>query len=90
MMKGKRGKRSRVVGPGGSERLSRFCIDCGIRYGRYQRGETFDFGGAQMGSYGEGIGGGRGLVCLDCGRFSRVPDDQVRANRLCASCTSLG
>ncbi|EPS37548.1 hypothetical protein H072_8823 [Dactylellina haptotyla CBS 200.50] len=57
MMRGKRGKLSNEAS---NTRATRFCIQCGVRTGRYIRGTQFDYGG---------IGIRHGLVCKCCGRF---------------------
>ncbi|KAK6525284.1 hypothetical protein TWF694_005429 [Orbilia ellipsospora] len=57
MMKGKRGK---FASGSSINRVTRFCISCGIDTGRYQPGLQFDYGG-----------GGRlhGVLCRKCGKF---------------------
>jgi hypothetical protein len=57
MMKGKRGK----LGQGTvEERSKRFCIPCGTKYRRYQRGTYLQFGGPSA---------WHGFVCRGCGKF---------------------
>src|SRR5437667_362818 len=67
MMKGRRGKHSSVSW-GRDERLDRFCIDCGVAFGRYIPGTKFEFGGSC--ATGDS-GGGRGIVCYGCRKFKR-------------------
>lgn len=87
MMKGKRRKHSRATGDELQPRLNRFCIDCGIRYGRYQAGTVFDFGGARVGYLYQELAGGQGLVCRKCRSFSRLSNDEARMTKLCGSCS---
>ena len=57
MMRGKRGK---SLQPITKYRQGRFCLECGINSGRYQRGTAMAFGGAHD---------GYGRVCDRCGKF---------------------
>lgn len=76
MMKSKRGK----LGQGTVEEKSkRFCIRCGIAYGKYQRGTYLQFGG---------VAGWRGLVCCRCGNFEATQgySEKQVAERRCCMC----
>lgn len=64
MMKGKRGKMSSV-----ENKCGRVCIDCGIRQGKYRRGMSFDYGGAQILPEDAER---KGWVCSYCGDFHSV------------------
>lgn len=85
-MRGRRGKRSGETQPDDTGRLGRFCVDCGIRYGRYRWGDIFDFGGVQSDAHDEDVGSGRGVVCRICGSFSRIRNDAQRLRRVHTSC----
>ena len=86
MMRGRRGKRPESEIQGSDGRLSRFCIDCGIRYGRYKAGTTLQYGGAWLG-ISTSRGGGHGLVCLRCKQFFRITcDSEEMSTRVCSSC----
>ena len=91
-MKGKRGKHSGADfnSTCGTEveRRKRFCIDCGVRHGRYPPGVSFAFGGKSMGSDdNHELWGGYGIVCQRCGKFKRVRDDRVGfRGRTCWAC----
>ena len=62
MMKGKRGK----LGSGTLvDKVTRFCIPCGVATKRYQRGTYLKFGGALRGS---------GKICSTCGQLSAISD----------------
>lgn len=76
MMKGRRGKHGLGTV---AERLQRFCISCGVKQGRYQRGTYMQYGGAF---------GGYGFVCLKCGRFTIAKSglEFEVAQRTCAHC----
>ena len=82
MMKGKRGKRSSVFSET-DERRHRFCIDCGVAYGRYLPGVRFEFGGARIS---DDVGGGYGLVCYECRKFKRIYSELEQGERECQAC----
>jgi hypothetical protein len=86
MMKGKRGKHSAAASMDKDERRKRFCIDCGLCYGKYLPGDTFAFGGAQIGVTGYELGGGHGLVCQQCCQFERVSGVLRTQKRTCLAC----
>lgn len=85
MMKGKRGKHCQSGYEKQTSRLTRFCIECGIRSGRYLPGTTFDVGGVSFSSH-DSIGGGHGLVCQRCKRFERTIWAPVGRSLLCSLC----
>ena len=87
MMKGKRGKHSRNINNSPQGGLRRFCIDCGIKYGRYQAGAIFEFGGVRVSHLDREYGGGDGLVCRQCHSFSRLTQDDRRRASLCTACS---
>jgi hypothetical protein len=70
MLKGKRGKHSGAASAEKDERRKRFCINCGVRYGKYPPGTSFDFGGVQISDMEYELGGGHGLVCQQCRQFN--------------------
>ena len=88
MMRAKRGKHSQAMSDDLGSRLSRFCIDCGVRHGRYQPGTKFSFGGAYITIQGRELGRGEGLVCQYCRSFSRLSSDLERQTRTYTSCSS--
>lgn len=69
------------------EKLSRTCLDCGIRYGYYMSGKVMAYGGAELA---DNSGGGYGIVCVSCGHFRRLDigtkRNQVYRRRNCAEC----
>ncbi|KAH8797254.1 hypothetical protein F5884DRAFT_687977 [Xylogone sp. PMI_703] len=76
MMKGKRGK----LGQGTvRERSKRFCIQCGIKHGRYQAGTYLQFGG--WSAWYE-------FVCRGCGKLevTRYCSEAQVAERRCTVC----
>jgi hypothetical protein len=83
MMKGKRGKHSAAASVDKDERQKRFCIDCGVGYGKYVPGVRFDFGGAYTEHE---LGGGQGLVCWECRQFKRVSGELTYHERTCRAC----
>ncbi len=89
MMKGKRGKHCTLREDKQNLRLSRFCIDCGIRTGRYPPGTTFDFGGYRQWAPDE-VGGGHALICQRCNRFERIEWATLGGTRICSSCYGSG
>ncbi len=86
MMKGKRGKHSAVASIDKDEKRKRFCIDCGVRYGKYRPGVRFEFGGARIGVMEHDLGGGHGLVCQQCRQFKRVSGVLRPQERTCRAC----
>jgi hypothetical protein len=72
MMKGKRRKHSQAY-PDKDERHMRFRIDCGIRYGRYQLGAHFAFGGL----------GSLTNWAVVTGLFARISDSSSGPTWLC-------
>lgn len=90
MMKGKRGKHSDAASVDRDERRKRFCIDCGVRYGRYLPGVMFDFGGSVVSLWKDGdreeLGGGYGLVCRQCRKFKRVDVLSRPEEQTCRAC----
>lgn len=76
MMRGKKGKHDSAT-----QKLARFCIDCGISSYRYQPGVSFQYGGGYVMSM-------YGVVCKKCGLFSE--EDPLaggcRSSRRCKSC----
>jgi len=48
MMKGKRGKHPAVAFIDKDQKRKRFCIDCGVRYGKYRPGVIFEIRGARI------------------------------------------
>lgn len=99
MMKGRRGKHSGAPWTE-TTRHKRFCIDCGMRYGKYLPGVMFEFGGApiihveynvgaRFPSVRHEVGGrGYGLVCKQCRQFTRLNHWEYPPGRLCQACCS--
>ncbi len=85
-MKGKRGKHSAAASMDKDERRKRFCIDCGVRYGKYHPGVRIEFGGAQISVMEHDVGGGHGLVCQQCRQFERVSGVLRSQERTCRAC----
>ena len=81
MTRGKRGKRSSTKDT--KSRLDRFCIDCGVTFGRYAPGTNFDFGGSR---YSDGPGGWWGFVCHRCGEFKRTFSKEEFRRQKCQAC----
>lgn len=76
MMKGKRSKFNED--PDGDQNL-RFCISCGVKHGRYGRGNFLRYGGrAEL----------CGFVCRGCGKFvNATPYSAIQtAERKCSIC----
>ncbi|KAL2358245.1 hypothetical protein BJ546DRAFT_205290 [Cryomyces antarcticus] len=78
MMKARRGKLSPCST---TERRWRFCIPCGVKTGRYQRGTRLRYGGAI------GFGGGYRVVCSICGGFKQVTSESEARNKACKTCS---
>lgn len=87
MMKEKRGKHRLSSSDTSNRGSTRFCIDCGIRIGRYIPGTVFSFGGYRSGGLADTIGGGYGLVCLKCHHFGRVEWGSTGKPLICVPCT---
>ncbi|KAF3909452.1 hypothetical protein AA313_de0202821 [Arthrobotrys entomopaga] len=77
MMRAKRGKLANFLSP---DRLSRFCIPCGIRSGSYIKGAYFDYGG--RGRY-------QGVVCVHCGLLKDSSWTLSINPRTCFDCRSM-
>ncbi|KAF7502071.1 hypothetical protein GJ744_007516 [Endocarpon pusillum] len=86
MMKGKRGKHSAAASAEKDERSKRFCIDCGMRYGKCLPGVDFDFGRVKISDGGYELGGGHGVVCPLCCQFKRVSGVLRPYKRTCQAC----